>query len=133
MSKDDMFFLHPIDQHYNSQQNFFKNKLDASFDSFYSEDTELSLKFDNFKNTYNDIFEEFSPIKTPYEGSKDSKSKFFPRKKPKLTSKLKEDLLNRIEVHKFKAKLKNRFYISLMVKGYQSQNLIKLGESIKPV
>jgi hypothetical protein len=125
MSKDDMFFLHPIDQHYNSQQHFFKNKLDVSLDSYNSEETELSLKFDGFRNTYNDIFEEYSPIKSLYE-SKESRSKFFPRKKSlKVTSMLKDDLQNRIEIHKFKAKLKGRFYITLMVKNYQYQNLIK--------
>ena len=49
LKNDDVFFLHPIDQHYNSQENFFKNKLDCSFDSYNSEETELS-KFDYFKS-----------------------------------------------------------------------------------
>jgi hypothetical protein len=128
MSKDDFLFLHPIDQHYNSQENFFNEKLDKSFDSYNSEDTELSIKMDNLKNTYNDLFEcdNYSPIKNTE--SKDSKSKFYKppkQNKFKLTSKLKDGLSMRIEIHKYKANLKKNFYITLMVMNYKCIAMMK--------
>jgi carboxylesterase type B len=130
MSIDDMFFLHPIDQHYSIQDSYLKTKQDCSFDSYDSEETELSLGMGiklklSFNNLRDEQFEDLSPIKSLFIGKEFGTSCFMPKKKVKITNKVKGDMIKRIEIHKFKAHLKNKLFITIMVNNFKSQEIKK--------